>query len=215
MTIKQSIWIWDNFDLVKNIVYLWRFISLIIFSAVAIAVIMVDSFKSNFSKIAIGLLLIAATIYSSRHYFLSSGHNKAVPALPTLTAFGESNPIWSTTKTFESGPLIASDKNIQISNIAEQPFEISFELIVFEQTSVVVRRIYFPGWKLKVDNKPRTLSIIDGLTAFYLDAGRWQVELSFEETPIRKAANSITLFSIIVLFASVQTKRMGGFKFIH
>lgn len=59
---------------------------------------------------------------------------------------------------------------------------------------------YFPGWRAYLDGRPvRTGPSPDGLITFAAPAGRHEVRLAFEETPIRRAAWALSGAALVLL----------------
>ena len=68
---------------------------------------------------------------------------------------------------------------------------------------------YFPGWQATVDDKPVPVTPTDpdGLISFDVPAGRHTVTVRFGETPLRLAADVLSLLSLIALTASQIANR--------
>jgi hypothetical protein len=61
---------------------------------------------------------------------------------------------------------------------------------------------YFPGWQAYVDGRPsRTEPGPEGLILFALPRGRHAVELRLEDTPVRSAADAISLLALLGVVA--------------
>ena len=145
------------------------------------------------------VFVIFGSIYTSRHYFLKTEHRQPLLPRQTLTAFDENNPIWSNEATFTSGPLISSNTKVDISNLKDQPYQISFDVRTVNFTKLIIRRIYFPGWILELNGEPYKLSTTNGFLSTELKAGIWKVNVYFIETPLRKTANAFSLVSLIIV----------------
>jgi hypothetical protein len=65
--------------------------------------------------------------------------------------------------------------------------------------------MYFPGWTFYINRNPKPIKIElskdYGLPEIKLTKGHHLVQAFFEDTPIRKIANSLTVVSFIILIA--------------
>ena len=89
--------------------------------------------------------------------------------------------------------------NINVSELEEKPFRISFGVKTKNTSDITIRRMYFPGWTLEVNGEPYPLGITDGFLSSELKPGTWKVNVYFIETPLRKTANAISLVSLIIV----------------
>ncbi|MBN1180546.1 MAG: glycosyltransferase family 39 protein [Anaerolineae bacterium] len=60
---------------------------------------------------------------------------------------------------------------------------------------------YYPGWRVQIDGEPVAITPSDseGLITFAVPSGRHTVALRFGETPLRRAADAISLLSLLLL----------------
>ena len=211
LTHSSSSWFWDNFPILKYTTYPYRFLSLTILSTAFLAVYVADKINEVFLRInlknSFAVFLILVTFYTNRHFFLTNAPWFAIPPPPSLTTQNESDPIWSNEKTFIDRPLITSSSPIKITSLNQSPFSLSFETQVVNQTTIVVRKLYFPGWRLKISGENRQISIKDGLISFDLEPGTSYIEAYFDKTPIRQVADLTSLagfLALIVIFLGKQ-----------
>jgi hypothetical protein len=82
-------------------------------------------------------------------------------------------------------------------------------------TPIGFRAIYltfdFPGWQVTIDNHavPITPSDPTGLITFDVPAGRHHIEVAFTDTPIRTAANAISVAAVLGFVASLAMLHRG------
>ena len=193
---KFSIFFWENFTILAYVLYPWRFLSVIVTAIAFLTVILVDNLKL---KKLLAVLIIFLSVYTSRHYFLKPTQLKHNPPTATLTTQSEFDSIWVTEKTFNARPIVTNTSDAIISNFINSPFSISFKTNTKAPTKFTVRKMYFPGWQVKVNGKNHSIEIIDGLISFDLLSGSWQIEVKFSESPLRRTANLITVLSFAVL----------------
>lgn len=68
------------------------------------------------------------------------------------------------------------------------------------KATVKINTAYFPGWEVKVNEKAYPFKIDNqGLLEIKLNKGRYKVEAVFKETLVRKIANLISLFTLLIL----------------
>ena len=70
-----------------------------------------------------------------------------------LGAPSEFDTIWSDANTFKPRPLVETKPQIEISNLVQNDTNLSFDLKTDSPTKIIIRKIYFPGWKVKLNDK--------------------------------------------------------------
>ncbi|OGD86863.1 hypothetical protein A2164_04460 [Candidatus Curtissbacteria bacterium RBG_13_35_7] len=207
---EQSLWLWKHTSLPQYIIYPWRFISLLIFCVAILGVYLLDSLNSSKLRLIVVILFIFFSIFTSRHYFLNSGFKQPNQPNPSLTAYRENDPIWAEDETFKEGQLISIDTTGKISVIKDSPFDISLNAETNQETDLTIRRIYFPGWKVEVDDKQYPMNFSQGFIRIRLKAGDWKIRTYFTETPIRRISNYLSLISFGLLL--IFSIRLFSFK---
>lgn len=210
---KYSLWIWQNFPLLSNVLFPWRFINLLVFGSMIFAGYTV--FKSK-SKI-VAFALIVLVIFVSRHFWGWSGN---IPKddeyyqnySATTTAEGEFTP-----KNLAEGIELLAEKPLEViagdANFSNQKLENNrwqFSAITTNGAFIKLSKLYFPGWKANLDSKPvkiisdYQISTNDyhGLIVLYIPSGTHNVDLGFGETKIRLASDYLTLVFVTFLFLS-------------
>lgn len=201
LIISQSIFLWNNLPILVNFVYPWRFISLIVVCTSFLAMLVIDLIRQQYLKIAAASLLIFLTIFTSRHYFLRTGVDQELGALPTLTAYNESDPIWSNEKSFILREEFKTNSATKISNLSVSPFNINFDAESGDNSIVIIKRLYFPGWQMSVNGSRKLPEIVDGLISANLDRGKNYIQVYFKETNLRRFSNLLSVISIFAFFA--------------
>lgn len=196
--------IWKNVPGFSYLLYPWRFLSVVVISVSFLAVYLVNYSKH---KIILSFLIISIVIFTSRHYFLKPTQIEQSLPTDTLTTQGEFNSIWTTKETFENRQLISSTKEIEISEIKETPFSLSFALNTREQSAIILRKMFFPGWKVSLNNQDECLMPYEGLVSFNVPQGSWLVEARFTESPTRLISNLLTIASFGFLLTIFLRRR--------
>ena len=193
---KLSVWFWNSWPFLKFVIFPWRFLSIIAVSIAFLTVFLVDQikFKKTFS-----LFLIMLALFTSRHYFLKPTQYESTSPEYIVGAPSEFDTIWSSVNTFKPRPLVETEPSGEISNLVQSSTRLSFDLKANSPTRAIIRKIYFPGWNVKVNGNEYETDQTDGLVSFEVGQGSWQLMFYFEETQIRLLANLLTLSSFIFL----------------
>lgn len=69
----------------------------------------------------------------------------------------------------------------------------------------------FPGWQVTIDNQPAPITPFEptGLITFEVPAGRHRIEVAFGDTPLRSAANAISIAALLGLAVMLTRGRRG------
>jgi len=83
----------------------------------------------------------------------------------------------------------------------------NYSVIVKERTRFLENTLYFPGWKVFANGKEIPVEFQDqryrGLITFYLEPGQYDIDVKFENTKLRMAADGISLISILIIISYV------------
>lgn len=66
---------------------------------------------------------------------------------------------------------------------------------------VQLNQLYYPGWRIEIDGQPQSYTHKDGLMQADVPKGTHAVEAEFGETPLRAAADGISILSLAVLLS--------------
>jgi hypothetical protein len=130
------------------------------------------------------------------------------------TSFGEYLPLWVTQIPRES-PLEAGFLSSQFpARLAEEylPASAAIDSAAYgfntaaltiaspQPFRAVFHTFYFPGWQATVDGRSIAIAPFSerGLISLDMPGGRHRLELSFQETPLRRAANVISGLALLV-----------------
>lgn len=78
------------------------------------------------------------------------------------------------------------------------------------ESTVRINTIYYPGWKVSVDNQNITVSYANerGVMDVLVPDGEHFVKAIFTETPLRATSNTISLLSFLaILFIGIKSLR--------
>ncbi|HKY74203.1 MAG TPA: hypothetical protein VJ246_02750 [Patescibacteria group bacterium] len=80
--------------------------------------------------------------------------------------------------------------------------------VTSSNSTLIENTMYFPGWKLTIDGVDSDVTISErGLMQFSLPQGKHTIAFVFEDTPVRKISNAVTLVSIVILGLWIHRKR--------
>ncbi len=147
------------------------------------------------------------------------------------TSFGEYLPIWVTQIPRES-PLEAMYQNgAPIDRLAADYLPAGADIksmsYGFNQVDVVINApapvqavfhiFYFPGWVAQVDGQTTATTPFSerGLIVVPMPAGRHHLFLSFQETPVRKAANAVSIISLLIVMTLFTVTRHSSLVTRH
>lgn len=188
--------IWKYLPGMKYVIYPYRFFIITIFSASFLSVILLDKikFKSLFA-----ILIIIVTLYTNRHYYINVPPWFEIQPSRTLTTLEENNSIWTNENTFDKRDLISTNNNSSVTILKKDPFRIIANIKTYESTKITIRKMFFPGWKVKSNDEYVGISKDDGLIIINVEQGDWNIETYFSESPIRKFSNLLSLFTLIFI----------------
>ncbi|MCM8776260.1 MAG: 6-pyruvoyl-tetrahydropterin synthase-related protein [Candidatus Omnitrophica bacterium] len=110
---------------------------------------------------------------------------------------------------------ITSEPAVSMRSLLEKPTKIEYQCSVPEKSLSTVHVFYFPGWNVSLDEKAVAFDITpEGLIRFPIEKGKRKVVIQFEKTPIRTAANSISIVGLI-LYAGLAARSLLRFRQRH
>ncbi|MEX2028599.1 MAG: 6-pyruvoyl-tetrahydropterin synthase-related protein [Candidatus Curtissbacteria bacterium] len=195
-----SLFVWEHSPVTPYLVYPWRLLSVVTFSVAMLAVYVAE--KTKYGRI-FAVVIILFSIFSARHYFLTPTQYASGVPTPSTTTAGENDTIWTTARTFETRPTVSGEGDFKILNLKEEGPDLSFTVDVSEPSTLIVRRMYFPGWKVAVNGREVDTTPADGLISLALGVGRWDVETTFGESRIRLISDLLTLVFASAVIASL------------
>lgn len=215
MTHHRSFFLWEIIPKVDFVQFPWRFLGLVMFFLAFLGG-SISLSKNILSKLFIPLLIIL-TIVLNFSYFIPVHYSRKVTDQGKLTGLAfelqqRAAIIDYLPKTAKSAPeskAFERPKSIEgdltVGQFSKTSDSFSFDVDVYTPSSVEVPLMYFPGWTVYVDGKivdPQTHGN-NGLIKVTFDPGQHQVYGKFANTPIRKAANLISLLSIGMLLVVI------------
>lgn len=214
MILPESQELWKIIPFFKYTQYSYRLSEFIVLCTATIAGIVVTRWNKNIFIILLCFITVFYTI-------LNWGNRKAISHItdtylinqfikkPDVGMYLEpSSPIWADLK--KSKLRIKPKSRIEILSGKAQIKELSrtsitHKYLIHAATQVKIKEntLFFPGWTLLVDEKPRKIIYTDknhpGITTFILDKGLHEVVLTFRDTKNRSVSLMVSIFTIIFL----------------
>ncbi len=164
--------------------YPWRLLSLMILITSFLAAQLASFKKSKW--LAVVLILLALVFYAP--------YARPVRYAPRKDEFYLSNPTWiQGTATLGNTFNIKWLANPSNSNTGDD----------WRQVNIA----YFPGWEVFIDGERTLIDYQNGLINFQLPEGEHEVEVKFDDTPVRKLASAVSFLCLFFLLAKDIVKR--------
>ncbi len=216
---KSSESLWRIVTLLQKFQFPWRFLSVTTFLTAIIGALVTASWKKGLLlMVLISSVSIVSTIPMWRakeyklynEFFFTDIYN-------STTDTGESSPIWSV-RFMESRPVTEAfvwPPNGSITPTFRNTTKHSYMATITENSRFVENTLYFPGWKVFINNEqlpPDKLIFQDpmyrGLMTFDITPGTYDIRFVFTDTKLRKAANYISIGTMVVFILSIGTMQL-------
>ena len=207
LMLKNSLPFWLSLPFLSLVQFPLRFQVISVFSASIATALLVKYLP--FKKM-IFIILLIMVIYASRNHWkinqvFDPGENYYLSLKTTTASFDEHLPKWGKAM---SKPAVAKLEVIrgigEIRVIKNQSAKVLAEVEVTTASKLRFNQFYFPGWEIKVDNKPAVFNYLTdresyGLPTFDIDIGKHQILAEFKNTPDRNIADGISVIIFITI----------------
>lgn len=230
LTNSLSQWFWQNSNFLQMIQYPWRILWINVFISLYLLTILIGGINRK-KQFIIFLTLFILTIYSALGYsnrkqMEYKSDYEWFEMTTTGTSFNEHQPIWSKMPyVFPDDILLLSidqinDLNLvkddnqleqlvqsytdyEINLIENNGTKINYQIKTSEDVVAIHKRLYFPGWIIKVDNQPakiiKDIPHYQGVLALEIPVGEREVLVEFSErTNLRAIAEIISLIAFLL-----------------
>jgi hypothetical protein len=213
MTSWSSI-IWTHLRIMLKFQFPWRFLTVSVFcvsvvTGISAGYIIGNNWKSNLIKTIIVVSIFAGVVST---YWM--WHVKSYLIKPEMyysgiysgtTDTGESSPIWSV-RFMEHNPLAPAEViegDADIISITRSFNQRYYSVNAKVPTNIVENTLYFPGWKIFVDNQQAKIQYQDpayrGLMEYWVPNGKHKVKIIYTRTKIRFIADIISIIGFIIV----------------
>jgi len=204
LQLSQSAPLWRSMVFLTKIQFPWRLMGI-----TTIAVIAFISWSLQYVRgkwiyfLLIGVSILFSTQFIGVKEFFQPKSDRWYEVYPGTTVFhNETTTKWTKGDfyAFPEKKAIVSAGNAVITDMHSTSIRDIFTVDAKEQSTLVVYRQFYPGWNVYIDGQKSQIEfqnqMYPGIISFDIPQGRHEVQLRFDETKTRAAANSITGLSI-------------------
>lgn len=203
---------WQLIPILRMFQFPWRFLNVTTFSLAFVGGITLV--RKN-TPLVIMMIISTITITSSMAYFRPPlGEDKIDEKYfwdypLNTTFFGETDVIWSAgpAGSFPNARFEVIGGKGSVSEPVKKGTIHTFIVNAETDVQVVDRTQYFPGWRVYSDGVKVPIEFQDqnwrGLITFRLQKGTHLIRVVWEESPLRKAAESITIIALLGVLGSI------------
>lgn len=211
MASPLSIPLWENISFLRQFQFPWRFLGVVVFatSLLSINFLSFGIFKKKWMFV---LLLFLVMISTAFYWRPPLGYDKIDEdyywnfSLNT-TYYGETDVVWSAgpAKEYPKQRVELIGGEATVKDFKKKTTVHTFTVDALTSAQFVDHTQYYPGWMAYVDGQKTEIEYQDpnnrGEITFWVPSGKHKVEIRFQETKLRLAADLLSLFSIAVVFA--------------
>jgi len=208
-------WFWKILPLGNLIQFPWRLLMLTTFSSAVLAGGLVQSIKpSRKAFLAVGLIALSIFLtykYARPEYFVDKGELFYSTNESTTTIANEYMPIWvklpPVNRAAQAVEIVSGEGSV--SAVLATSKKISFTVSSENESLVQINKIYFPGWQVKLDDKTSPIAYDNpqGLIRLPVSVGKHTIVAEFGETPVRLAADIVSLLGLGIIFVLVLKRK--------
>lgn len=191
--------IWENFGLLGSFGVTYRVLVVISFTTSTLAALIIEKVKSK----RVCIILVFVAIFSTILNWGNRGTKPEITDAKIVEMFSylhAPNDLWQSERARQ--PIQALEGELEIIYQSRSSVKHIYLVNKIEEGVVQENTYYFPGWKLYVDGSERKISYdsdpIPKMMKFDLEPGIHEVVFIFDDTPIRFAANMISVSTIAV-----------------
>lgn len=192
---------------VSLIQYPFRLLSIVILSAAFLAAFVVSQSPKKI-RFWVGLAFIFLTVFSSwpimnSIQYVDKGDAFYSTNMHSTTIKNEYMPKWVKMAPSERPRRVVEvvEGAGKVESIMVDNREVRFTVLMESEGAVRVNRIYFPGWRVFVNEREEVISYDNegGVMEIFIPRGEQQVKAAFSETPVRLFADSLSLGALGLL----------------
>ena len=200
--------LWEHIEYLRQFQFPWRFLGILIFVTPMAGGIVFEKLdfikKSNIKYYILLALIILSTVFYWGPYqgFQKIDENYYRNFPGSTNYFAEVNTIWmeQEPQEYPKKRVEIAAGNAQISNITLLPERHTYTVLSKEESTVIDKTYFYPGWKAYVNGIDTPIEFQDanyrGQITFKVPTGNNNVVVTFEQNKIMKTGNIITLTSI-------------------
>lgn len=195
LMLRISQGLWEIITPLQLTQYPWRLLSFVIPIAGFYTAFWVFSMKRKWWGIILAIFSVAVAASYVRPVLYAPRNEAYYMSRPNFTegtsSMGNSfSTIWAGWKSEEGTTSGMLKLNI---------FNQTAHVVQASESSVAIHTLYFPGWKVYIDNREAPISYPDGIIHVTVPAGPHILRAQFTETPVRRIADIISVISVVAL----------------
>jgi len=193
--------IWNFLPAMGRIQFPWRLLAITSFANAFLIGAISLFVKQKILLLGLVVLLITISLpYVKPQYFVDRGEGFYTTNEATTTVKDEYLPLWvsqkPTSRPAQKVEVVQGEAIID--NLSFDSRQIAFGFNSEFGAKIRINTIYFPGWQAMVDGQNQLLEHNNerGLMVLAVPAGSHQAKIVFKETPLRLAADIISLLGL-------------------
>ncbi|MDP3998638.1 MAG: hypothetical protein Q8P89_03415 [bacterium] len=208
--------VWEAIAPMAYIQYPWRLLVFITLITSFLAGSIMSLFKNRFLALIFFVVLLASYLPYRVKYFKPQEYL----TLQTADYISQENIKWKTSRISDEflprefpkpkdssaiakERIIPLDKSAKITDLEIKAHRYKFNITGENDTLIVARIAYFPGWEIFVDGKEKVFLVKNGQIFFAIPKGQHQAEVIFKNTPVRIWGNILSFLSFIILIGGL------------
>ncbi|KKR58759.1 MAG: hypothetical protein UU05_C0002G0017 [Candidatus Curtissbacteria bacterium GW2011_GWA1_40_47] len=201
---KSSLFIWQNLPFIDVIQFPWRLLSLIVFISAFLAAYVITCAKGK--KTVLSLLIISASIISTIVYtkpsaFVNRGEGFYSTNEDSTAVRDEYLPVWAQEKPANRAnqKIEVIEGDAKIEQVIVKPSFYQASILASSESKIRVNTVYFPGWKVTIDNSQVPINYQNslGLINFDLPVGEHTAIIKYKRSPVHLGSEIISLIALI------------------
>ncbi|HUQ85048.1 MAG TPA: hypothetical protein VM077_01880 [Candidatus Limnocylindrales bacterium] len=173
-------------------------------------------YRLIFSTFIIFVLIISAIPFAAPKEYINKGEGFYATNDASTTVKNEYMPVWvkeiPTTRPTQKIEIINGQGKIE--NIIQDSSSLSFNSDLESKSTIRINTIYWPGWKVYINNKQTDISYNQrGVIEFISPKGISSIDLRFSETSLRLIGDVISIISFgAIMFLSLHFRKKSKIK---
>lgn len=219
MTHAKSVFIWEAIPLLSFVQFPWRFLTLAMFGASFLAASLVGIFKKLQARVTVGTFLVILTAFLNLGYFRPerydyqmtdqkklAGEEWRIQSMATLLDYIPQSVAQYPTGLAPEAPWVVEGQ-ARVSEFRKRSdfWRFTIESVGEESSTVEVPVFDFPRWEVLIDQAKvnHQVNPETGVIKVNVPTGKHTVVGWLRNTPLREAANLISLSSFALLILAI------------
>jgi len=215
----RTYFLWELFPLSDYIQFPWRLLLMTTFFSAILSAFIFDHIRNRSSMlfwISLAMVVLFNVAYFNPEKYINTDENYYLKKyFANIDTNGRSNQfsdeylnnsedylptmLWSDVKPVKvpQEKITTADGDLSFVEISSTKYSAMVEST--DGTNLVLHSFYFPGWTAYIDGQKTLVTPNNpvGDISLKVPSGSHKIEIVFEDTPLRKLANFISLFSFI------------------